>query len=579
MRIASMALLLVLSLVVPSVLAQDPYRLEAATDVSVELAEPPSFEADLGQSNCVKAVHTSGSESCPLTPTQLSHPPVGVRILDSYHASFGYFEALRYADPALVGPPNTATSVDGAYKDAHRGDSLTRRLGLPPTILPGAAKFHAWFGLWNDANEDNVIRSSQTSSRSVGAPWSGGDGNEWVIIKSATASGVVGAALASFVEPGSHPNLASYSRPRETQPDFTYKLIGQNAFWDTGSNQDVMVFTEGSLLQRITVVTANDIILLPGEDPRFPFIPRDTTLVDVDLYSAVAPGPVAALYGAVAAPFTNAVSSPSLGLCPNRCRPGPVPLGDTPLGATLGPAMGALFPRYERETDLGSGNSAAGRHAEFAAEARGWLDLLPRTGLGASSMERVGTPDGASAPGILAFEVRTGIWRDYNGDGFIGIAAADPYEGGSRPLPDQYDDSAGEFNPIGISTPQGGHNSNLTLTITPLTVWPTPGVLLVDPPAVLGAACKANPTLDNCVGEPRRILYSGTDPITIHLASTASPSQGTVGVYTSARHLVFPTGTLESGVRACTEIVGVKYNSPDGIVVDTVFDCDVIRSL
>ncbi|HVL49482.1 MAG TPA: hypothetical protein VM889_13065 [Candidatus Thermoplasmatota archaeon] len=440
-------------------------------------------------------------------------------------------------------------------------------------ITPGPGEFRAFYGYWTDANGDGAIdvhKLVNTSHR-----------NEWVAIP--------GTPIFTYVEPGSHPTYGSAERPSSAEPDITYFRDMGSAVDDYGTPGDIILFTDGSLLKRMRTMTVTNPILMAGVDERFPFTPREDSLVDIDVYSAVAPGPVEAACGAAVAPFTNAVGSPSLGSCPNRCRVGPAPLGGTPAGA----AQGLVWARYEPEWAEGSGSSGEGRLAEYQEQYGGWIDLLPssRNSPSARGMfvtnepsQLMGaTPDGRQAayPGCFSYEVWMGVWRDIWKDGRIGVAdPIDPYQGGSRPLPDDYAASAGEFIGVHAVDETGARPFaySINVTITPRTDWGPTGVIVgtchVGTPQLFDTKCVGTwAGLPICPSGSERWHYTGDRPI----KTGAGIDLSTKGRY-GGGSIVLPLGTFGIEFDICVGPAKIAHSVNGVEVEETLFDCDTIRA-
>jgi len=503
--------------------------------------------------------------------TSSPSPALGVRILDGY-ASL----PLGVSDPRAVSldDPGTATSSD--FTRANPRSTSVQRTFLPsgPDVIhPGPAAFRAWFGDWVDLDGDFVIDVVYDAHG-----FARGAGNEWAVASAATTS------LVAYVEPGSHPSPADLERPDASVPDFDYEVAGvvwRGSVATPGELKAIEIgpiFVDGSLLQRYEVLSVSDAILAPGE--RLPFTPTASSLVDIDVYAAMAPGPVASLYG-LASPTINAVGSPGLSYCPNACRTGPVPLGDTPLAPVAGPVEGLVWAPYPQETRPGEGSSSSGRHGDHLARYTPWLDLLPghhdslyveRHTKGSAIPFGPGPLRGrdadggqAMAPGLLGFEARIGVWMDINGDGFVGVATTpDAYEHGSRPRGDRYDRPGGEYFGADAVDAAGKTAPRLTIRLAPVEDWGPRGVYL----------CPLSVQVATCLNAPSS-HYTGATPIT--MSATGDPT--TRGLYLTTLAVLFPEGTAYGGFTACIDAAYVSHVDAGGPTVTAVHDCDVVGRL
>ncbi|HVL48587.1 MAG TPA: hypothetical protein VM889_08530 [Candidatus Thermoplasmatota archaeon] len=575
-------------------------------DTSYEIDEPGRSTrlAAMGQRNCIaEAVNARGGPDCPVQPIVTGfkpNPTSGIRVLDSHYTTQSGLptpgllvgnlgETVDDVDDAVAagrGPTQPGTSQGG--------NNLRRDSGglLPDVILPGQGQLRAWYGHWNDLNGNGVIEAW----RGTGAAAQSND--EWF-------SKTLG-KLAAYVDPGSHPHVRNLDRPGDSSPDFWYvPYAGSNYEWyQTGLNNDnYILFVDGSLMRTLTVRSVTEPILSPNADGSAPYTTSPTSLVDIDEYPALAPTPVASAYAATVGNLVWPLGSPSLGTCPNGCRPGPFSLRGTPiqgLEPLLAPHVRNLYAPYPREHAPGEGSTSAGRHADHLAAYRGWIDLIPTWGYRnvshqeASYYARGGplpgkTADGRQAmmPGFLSFEVRTGIWKDLDGDGYIGTAGPDPYHSGFRPLPDNYTDPRGEF--FGIFADKGSYASHVSfrIVLVPDTTW-GPGVIVVDDftgsPGGNDVVCTGrSATVPNCVKDPTRYgAYTGTQPIVLNarrdVTEAGVGSDSVPGLYRS-NAAFFPQGSEGFAFTACTELLTLKYVENDGPVEETLRDCDWIGPL
>ncbi|HVL47591.1 MAG TPA: hypothetical protein VM889_03450 [Candidatus Thermoplasmatota archaeon] len=514
--------------------------------------------------------------------------PGGLRLLDDFWDNTGGHAAVpgvEYPLSVLGGEPPRGSTFE------NHGDTRRATGGLAaPLIVPGASRFLAWYGYWDDKNEDGRIDEFATTSAL----------NEWTLTP--------GAKLYSYVEPGPRPTLTAKTRPAATDPDFTYVDSGPALLrlYKSGSQflGEVLVFLDGSLLQTLRVDTVTDPVLAPS-GPARPYTPRPDSLVDIDIYASLAPGPVEALYAATAAPLVHEFASPSQGLCPTNCRglpwsPGPVA---SPL---VGPAYALVYERYLQETHPDSRSSAAGRLHEFREAHRGWADLIalyatpndpytpdvatPLPGRGANGLP-------AMIPGYLGFEVRTGLWRDVTDDGFVGRVGSDPYDHGNRPIADRYEDSAGEY--LGVyardetgreirgSAPVGGRE--MVVTFRPVPSWGEAGVLVTwdtGTPAVdvLPFLCvftipppSGCPPLGAFLSDPPRSLGHVTGDAVVTVTAVAGAVDP--GRYATNGFLFLPTGTQNFAIEVCTEPLVIRHVLNGDEIDEPVRDCDVIDRL
>ncbi|HVL47795.1 MAG TPA: hypothetical protein VM889_04490 [Candidatus Thermoplasmatota archaeon] len=574
-----------------------------------------------GQSNCVaEALRAAPTDACPLEPTGEAHPSAGILVLDDFYvqhfAANGVDSTLYYAEN-----PNAAVACAadprilicaGPLQSWFAGANTARSSNgeLPDIILPGAGRFVAAFGWWNNADLDDFIHVDDTATDEeyYVRP---GPNNEFVPKD--------GSRLVSYVEPGTHPSYDGMMRPGPDEPDIRYVL--SNAllasspvlYTQTDGEDDIslttaVIWVDGSLLRTYRVTTVSDAILAPSSDGRFPFSPSTRSRIDIDVYGAIAPGPVAALYETNAGPVMNEYASPSWGLCPNACIPGPVAAGGTPLDTVLGPTQGALFARHIPETEPGSLNTAEGRLADFQARHRAWIDLLPMTRLHAGygfvplawtpsmQMPLGADPDGRPTippNGYFAPEAWLGLWRDFTLDGFVGPVAnrTDPYEGGSRPHPFDYYRSNGEFLPLVPPL----HEEYLNVTLTPHDTWGPVGVYYLPSGEWPGDATAQSP--EDCGYPPDyggiiRLVICPTvsadsaKPIHIRLGRSAreSASAGAGWILPAMNNpdghlslfypLWFPTGS--PGFTMCSEPLVLEYEHTGETHAETVQDCDVI---
>ncbi|HVL48397.1 MAG TPA: hypothetical protein VM889_07565 [Candidatus Thermoplasmatota archaeon] len=527
-----------------------------------------------GQRNCIPEAISGATGPCPWGANG------AMRVLDS--VVFATFPTGAHApgEPPSSGLPIgwASSSAGQQYNDnVHRGSGGT----VADVILPGSSTFRAWYGWWWDNNTNGVIDLAvriDPEGRDEFAKT-----NEFRMIASTAATSMQG-----YVSPGAHPPVTSSQRPGDVEPDFGYSAFTNDArqMWNQGNGGNLQgsVFLDGSLLETFVVETVTHPILVPGFTPdgvAKPYTTTASSLVDIDRYAALAPGPLAGVYqGTGASALVRSVDGPGLSLCPENCVVPPFPVA-------AGPVAGLAFARYGQETDEDAGSSASGRLADYRARYAGWLDVVfglavpeslaagtyrqtPLLALGAGGAGAV--PPGGS----LAFEMWTGAWRDLDEDGYIGAAGGDPYEGGNRPVPDRYRSSGSEFVAHNGIPPTENLYPNVTLVPEEGSSWGEAGVILLDR-GTIGALTLLNSGL--CAARPSSACgpaylhgprYVGREPITID----ASTQGGAVGFRASTHILVFPEGSV-GNIVACSSAWVVRTAEGD----ETVHDCDRIAAL
>ncbi|HVL47797.1 MAG TPA: hypothetical protein VM889_04500 [Candidatus Thermoplasmatota archaeon] len=571
--------------------------------------------AALGQFNCMEAgLLAAGTPECPRVPTGAKRPVEGILVLDNFYVQImgpsGVDTSLQYAtDPATAircaelratGQGQALSGCSGPYTSLIAGSNSARasRGALPDMILPGVGQFHSAYGWWDNLDGDDFITVDDTGLE--GARVVPGPKNEWILKP--------GATMVSYVTPGTHPTYDNPRRPAATEPDVHYAPLTtyhastavvyqqKNAGGD-GDRLTGIVWIDGSLLRSIRVFTVTDPIFAASPDG-LPFTPRTTSLVDIDDYSAVAPGPVTTLYSALFGPFMDEFASPSFGTCPNACIPGPVPTGGTAL-AEVGALQGFAFGRHESETHPASLGTAAGRQTDFEDQFHGWIDVIQMTrttvsyqNLGAwgwSMQQPLGAdPEGRPTippGGSISPEAWIGIFRDLSRDGRVGRVAnpADPYEGGSRPMPDDYYRSEGEF--YGLE-PKLNKDNVLILTFTPDTDWGPVGVYsfypdrMGDPIPPTTAGCLPG-TASICLqvnggsAQPFTTFLRPAGQYSAHPGASSTPAiESPFGHYGTHQAIWFPTGS--PGFTVCTMDVPLTYAIGEVAVTETVRDCDYV---
>ncbi|HVL49591.1 MAG TPA: hypothetical protein VM889_13630 [Candidatus Thermoplasmatota archaeon] len=564
-----------------------PTAAASQAHVALEAREPDRGALDArGQFNCVSEALARGGGRCPAERVETAFVETGVKILDAYYATTGFASPSNLVDGyrARVENPDSPQPSSALFAvretnygaNAHRGTDGD----LPDLILPGLGAFRAWYGWWDDKDLDGVIDIAYEAR----AGPSGGvarwlEANEWV---PDTAGNIV-----SYIDPGSRPSYASVNRPADGMPEFAYYYRGGEVLDYAQSGQTL--HTDGSLLQTYHVATVTDAFPAPEGD--FPFTPTATSLVDLDVHPAAAPGPLAALYAATLAGPVNALGSPSTGYCPDQCRP-TLPLAAL---ASVAPVGGLVYAPYPREWAEGSGSSNEGRLFDadgnalaggYAERYQPWIDLLPSTARPGNA--GVAEPNGpltgrsaggrpAAGPGWLGFEIWTGLHRDLDADGFVGRAGDDPYRGGGRPIPDDYYNHLGEFIGAAVVDDRGAALDRFTVIARPLPAWP-PGAavhtVLTGTPSVYNQnGC----TAFNAVG-----CWTVTDPVLAGADPVALPAYldgTTLGRYFAYNYLFLPFGTRDFAIELCTPVLqfpqavhGIRHD-------EAVWDCDVVEPL
>ncbi|HVL49057.1 MAG TPA: hypothetical protein VM889_10910 [Candidatus Thermoplasmatota archaeon] len=550
--------------------------------VSFETEETNRIDLDAaGQTNCVDAAQNNEPHvACPLERAAAvwEYPALGILILDAFHLS-----AIP-AEGASQGGQRRPTdaSPDAFVDDFEQGSNLHRATGglAPNVIWPGPGYIGALLGHWDnqDLDGDVDLRIGHNESRS-GAPYWGHQilvTNEW--------AGQEGSEVVAYIEPGDHPQATARVRPDAYSPDVRFTPVyyrGGSPFLLLYRSEGInpIVFLDGSLATPMTITTVSDAFLAPDARGHTVYTPKERTRVDIDRYAALAPGPLEPIYKNTVAPVLGAIGSPSLGSCPNGCRIAPIAAPGTPLA----PLQKSMWANDPREWAEGSGNSAAGRHHEFEVEYRAWVDLLPRWSAAIPSndavqpqnMPLVRNPDGTATvpPGHFNVEVWSGIWKDLDGDGFIGTASSpDPYEEGTRPNPDSYERARGEF--FGIHLGEAGQNPEpFFVVLVPDTLW-GPGVHRT----TTGVPQNRNESDDTDCPDPVRpqrfctskLANPGSTPIRLEVSA-----ETVVKGYHNTRFTVFfPEGS--PGFTVCTPALPVVFDGFGIRLDEDVWDCDPI---
>ncbi|HVL48310.1 MAG TPA: hypothetical protein VM889_07125 [Candidatus Thermoplasmatota archaeon] len=581
-----------------------PFALAAGIgEMRVEAFETNRAELDAqGQLNCVVEAF-QGPTPSPACPLELrrSSPGVltpdaevtGIRILDAFFASDGLPDsppATLHADGSNVG--YSVSSMQRFSTERGTGGAV------PAVIHPGRGWWTAWYGVWEDKNRDGVldvrihVYPGATGNRQSAAP-----DNEML--------GIPHVPIAAFVEPGNHPTQDAAVMPSEDEADFTYNTntpgaTGSDAIERRGfvSTNTYAFFYDGSILRTFVVTTVANGTFVPQMDGLPYFCDIGRCLADIDRYPAVAPAPVASLYGAIAAPFVDALPPPAVNLlCPNNCWVPPLPL--SPEGQrAAGPALGALFAEYPQETSTDASgphaSSASGRLSAFQDGYRGWLDLIPSYFIPAGSQTHkpmVGVSPGsdqAHMPGWLNIEIFTGAWKDLNRDGYIGTASTpDPHEYGNRPLADDYGRSRGEFRPHYAINENGALKGLLCVFFTPDRDWGPAGVVIGTTVGVPSVGTRYSARTNPCDPSLQNREQVDRDTSVWHVTGNrpfglyVDPNPAMEGHYWSSfsRTVFFPQGTAGIPFRMCTERASIDYVDDGAPARDEVWDCDHVASL
>ncbi|HVL47735.1 MAG TPA: hypothetical protein VM889_04175 [Candidatus Thermoplasmatota archaeon] len=535
-------------------------------DVTAEVEEPLG-DAFAIQKTCVaEARFRQPSSECSEEATDLGPPTKGIRILDAMYI---------VPAPNPRKDPMTGEGHTDVYMDVFVGTNPHRASDglVADTILPGWGTFVAAHGWWDNLDEDAFLEVRRQASR---APLID---NEWRQIGTAK--------MYSYVEPGPHPTYASFNRPESFTPDFKY--VNAGAMYRAASATDSMtagiLFVDGSLFQTLTIMTVTDPILAPSEDGKYPFIAGARSLVDIDVYSAQSPGPITTIFASTAAPFVNAIGSPNVGTCPNACRVEPARAPGSGLEPALG-LQGAVYGRYLPEWREGSGSSAENRRDDFNQTYRGWIDLMPRTQQPTTAffnsvpfLQQSGALVGgsrggemAAAPSFVTFELWAGIWHDVNEDGHVGVASQpDPYEGGSRPVADDYFNNRGEFNGIIVDGSAIGPLAKVHVRVTPDAPW-SAGTMKVMWSTNQVHPNDCGPTAPTTARVCSIRPVTGMDTVLLNLTADAA----TLGRHYSAVSILVPPDS--PGFTMCAGPFEVRHDTPGHPVTEPVWDCDHVAA-
>ncbi|HVL48153.1 MAG TPA: hypothetical protein VM889_06315 [Candidatus Thermoplasmatota archaeon] len=475
----------------------------------------------------------------------------GIPVLDALWVILGTTAAHTVAEA-----PPFSVGHGGPLFNLHRDTQGA----MPDLIPPGPGYLLAWRGLWRDVNGNGIIDTMRAET---------GFGPEWTPDPRTPVH--------AYLSPGSHPPVSASSMPDDGTPDVDLRYWSQMGLYLSGTDSYTrpIVMSDGSLLQTYFSETVSQAILSPSETSGRPYTLGPESLLDIDVYAVLAPAPVASLYAAAFAPLVNAVGSPSTGATGDASVvPLPAP------GATSGPlglVQGTLFPRRLHETAEDARSSSSGRADDFKEAFRGFLDVVPgawRPGASTRQLPLTGRDHdgGATAgPGFLVFDIWAGAWRDFNEDGFIGVAASpDPYENGNRPSPDRPLASAGEFVGAWAKNLTSGASGNILLRIRAIPAWPEGGAFL----------------LSRTTGLPQTATtwqLAGDRTLT-SLTFLHFPEKGH---YYSNDMLFLPRGADNFAIEVCSEGAPGDPGGPRAIVLeadgasleDVVYDCDVLVPL
>ncbi|HVL49138.1 MAG TPA: hypothetical protein VM889_11315 [Candidatus Thermoplasmatota archaeon] len=489
-------------------------------------------------------------------------PSEPTRILDSVYLTHGLLTNL-------AGPRYTVNRNGG--EETLDGDIL----------LPGPGQFFAWYGFWVDVDGDGLVDYNATCAEAI---CTANPANEFGATKNGTSAGMndvgptPGATIVAFVDPGSHPTIDSNSNPTPQQPDFYYTYFAFASspaeYLDRGYPS---IYVDGSLLQTYRVATMANGMLFPDPETARPFTcpdEDDACLVDIDVYPAVAPGPIATLYGSTAAPIVNELPAIDFWAVNSLAHDGGSWLPE-PVKPVAGPTWGTLTPGYRLEHE-DPGSSAHNVTIEgYQADYHAWIDVQGywmQTGFAVQTYNLFGF-GGASGreqsafPGAFAVGAHTGVWKDLNEDRVIGVAPdpSDPYQKGTKVDPNNYHDGTGEwFGWFPSSGCEDQEKAVYNVTLTPLAPggWGTIGVLVID----------------YFANEPDRWhVVTGEEPIVVPMVCyTSDPN---LGVWYGYDAVVFPTGNRDTSIEIAMSPAEIRYRSNGLNVKESVWDVDIIEAL
>lgn len=417
---------------------------------------------------------------------------------------------------ALEGVPTLILAVEWVARgcaygvacgEAGMGTMMARSTGRG-MILPGTGQFQAWYGVFADHDADGWIRPDSGAYDNVHAstmadcngttPLGSFKGNDATGVGTAqgfrtgiavrcergAATEWVGAdgEIVAYVTPGDwsgadvanrafgawNPLQDPVTRGAEA-PDLAFKpragapweIIGR--YFAPSSDAD-LVMLDNSLLQT-TVVEAFSTPVAVLDGPRT-MERGSASLADVDLFTALNPA-VEALYREfVILPLARAGCDTARieAGCPTATDPATGSLrAQLDERATLvGPLVAPFVAARERDPqeadrsepqpylDIVTHVSTA---ASLVVADLDMDDVLGRyTPLADAEVSMNGNGRAHAVP-YMSLHARLGVWKDGNGDGWIGApephgGCPDVHDCGARPDPHRYDDSYGEFVPL-----------------------------------------------------------------------------------------------------------------------------------
>jgi len=496
-------------------------------------------------------------------------PTTWTRILDAVYAP--QIPATAY----FAGPVRMYEAATG--ENMERSD----------IILPGASLNWAHYGFWNDTDGDGILEARNICSANTGGcvPRNDANGtNEWARDPAGLLSGPIGpdnatygGEIVSFIEPGMHNDIFSNSRPGPNTPDFRWSwLPPENTRPGQWNSPFYMVWYDGSLFQKLTWKTLVNATLTPsGNSDPFECTVATNCLLDVDVYSAVAPGPVEALYGATLAPTVNSLPPVNFAITNTPTPPEPVVAALEPVNYAFAP-----FP-----AEYDDPRSSAGQvgYENYTQDYHAWMDFTSRyivtTGVISGYYESFafGGPkgnDASSPPGLWGGALYTGVWKDINGDGIIGEYVNDAWPENENPgsednryyygwnmEPNNYNDDTGEW--FGFF-PEGCDGENLTkraqITLTPAGgSWGTVPVLVTDP-------FMNDPTVWYLPDDPQGVI-KGT--------ASCNENDLAIGLWFADFSVFFPIGN-EVAFDIKVDPIVINYKKGAVTVKDSVWDVDTI---
>lgn len=478
-----------------------------------------------------------------------------VRILDSFYHTWTPNPTTAALDRQLEDPdawPGPFIIEQVYAYQPHRDTNGA----VDDILFPGYWYFGAWFGDWYDKDGDGVL--DYACRVGVPACLQRSENEFWPVDN---------VAMYGYIEPGAWYGAGSDGPKWDARsPDFRYSwqytaCFAGCGYWQSGQFGGVSY--DGSLLSHVDALTVTDPMLAPS--PRgLPFTPTASSLVDVDRYATVAPMEVEALYRAAIEPLLLAQERQIDDISAN-----PLPFLPSAAGGTAGRALAD----YEHETEPGTTSSASAIGPDGYRESyRAWMDLIayydvtvpfvtfsaPDSGLGPA-----GASGASHLPGYITIDGYVGVWRDLDGDGYIGSpgASGDARNGGWVPDPNDYRANGGEFAGYGDVAV-----INATLRPTSASGWGPAGVWVearfTSPPDVPGAGGAS-------------VLYLGSTPIPISLHRYGDSQ----AQYISDQQVFFPQGSAGIPFRFDSAPVLVTFTSGGASVNENVHDGDAVDSL